>query len=95
MKLKLVAAISKRAKEIRKDVKISAAVYGAYPSCRHSVGQDWVDWAKSGYVDFLCPMNYTASDKVFQGWIENQQRLLDGCVPIYPGIGATATGISQ
>ncbi|MBN2292759.1 MAG: family 10 glycosylhydrolase, partial [Pirellulales bacterium] len=91
---RLVTTVAKRAKAIRKDVKISAAVFGSYPSCRTSVGQDWVRWAKSGYVDFLCPMDYTASDMSFQALINNQLRLLDGCVPIYPGIGATATGIS-
>ena len=90
---RLVAAVYKQAKQIRKDVKISAAVFGSYPACRDSVCQDWVHWAKSGYVDFLCPMNYTDSDPRFQGWVKNQLRLLDGCVPIYPGIGATATRI--
>ena len=87
---KLVAAVARRAKTIRKDVKISAAVFGSYPACRDSVGQDWVHWAKSGYVDFLCPMDYTAGDARFQALVKNQLRLLDGCVPIYPGIGATA-----
>ena len=90
---RLVAAVSRRAKAVLKDVKISAAVFGSYPSCRDSVGQDWVLWAKSGYVDFLCPMDYTAGDMGFQALIKNQQRLLDGSVPIYPGIGASATGI--
>ena len=87
---KLVAAVARRVKAVRKDVKISAAVFGSYPACRDAVGQDWVHWAKSGYVDFLCPMDYTASDMRFQALIKNQLRLLDGCIPIYPGIGATA-----
>ncbi len=91
---RLVAAVSKRAKAIRKDVKISAAVFSSYPSCRDSIGQDWVHWAKSGYIDFLCPMDYTESDMGFQALINNQHRLLDGCVPIYPGIGASATRIA-
>ena len=88
---RLVAAVHGQAKKIRKGVKISAAVFGSYPACRDSVGQDWVRWAKAGYVDFLCPMDYTDSDRSFRALIENQLRLLDGCVPIYPGIGATAT----
>ncbi len=87
---KLVAAVARRVKALRKDVKISAAVFGSYPACRDSVGQDWIHWAKSGYVDFLCPMDYTESDTRFQSLVKNQLRLLDGCVPIYPGIGATA-----
>ena len=91
---KLVATVSKRAKAIRKDIKISAAVFSSYPACRDSIGQDWVHWAKSGYVDFLCPMDYTESDLGFQALIKNQHRLLGVSVPIYPGIGASATNIA-
>ena len=36
-------------------------------------------------------MDYNASDVGFQTLIKNQHRLLDGCVPIYPGIGASAS----
>ena len=63
---KLVAATHDQAKQIRADIKISAAVFGYYPSCRDSVGQDWVGWAKAGHVDFLCPMNYTEDDEQFE-----------------------------
>ena len=86
---RLVATVHDRAKKVRDDIKISAAVFGSYPACRDSIGQDWASWAKSGYVDFLCPMDYTESNMGFRALIKNQQRLLDGSVPIYPGIGAT------
>jgi uncharacterized lipoprotein YddW (UPF0748 family) len=88
---RLVEAVSREARKIRPEMKISAAVFGAYPACRESIAQDWVAWAKAGYVDFLCPMDYTNSDQAFRGLVGNQLRLLDGCVPIYPGIGATAS----
>ncbi len=85
---RLVAAVSRDAKKIKPGIKISAAVFGAYPDCRESVGQDWVEWVKEGYLDFVCPMDYSQSDPYFIGLVENQLRLVDGRIPVYPGIGA-------
>ena len=90
---RLVETVSREARKIRPGVKISAAVFRDYPSCRASVGQDWPLWAKRGYVDFLCPMNYTADDKQFAAWIKTQSKLV-GNVPLYPGIGATASRVT-
>jgi uncharacterized lipoprotein YddW (UPF0748 family) len=87
----LVAAVHREAKKLRPQLKVSAAVFGAYPSCRESVGQDWPEWVKAGYVDFLCPMDYTNSDETFRGLVENQLKLVAGRIPIYPGIGATSS----
>jgi uncharacterized lipoprotein YddW (UPF0748 family) len=88
---RLVAAVHDEAKKIRPGLKISAAVFGSYPDCRQSIGQDWVAWAKAGYLDFLCPMDYTESDLSFTNLVTNQLKLVGGRVPIYPGIGATAS----
>ena len=79
------------ARQIRPGIKISAAVFSAYPDCRRTVAQDWPLWARQGYVDFLCPMDYTESDLTFAGLVENQLRLVAGKIPLYPGIGATAS----
>jgi uncharacterized lipoprotein YddW (UPF0748 family) len=91
---RLVAAVHREAKKIRPRIKISAAVFGAYPSCREGVGQDWVAWVKAGYLDFVCPMDYTDNDLHFSALVENQLRLIGGRIPLYPGIGATATHIA-
>jgi len=85
---RLVAAVARDAKKLKSEIKISAAVFGAYPDCRESVGQDWVKWVKAGYLDFVCPMDYSQSDPSFIGLVENQLRLVDGRIPVYPGIGA-------
>jgi len=85
---RLVAAVAERARRLRPGVKISAAVFGAYPECRESVGQDWVLWVKEGYLDFVCPMDYTQEDAAFVRLVENQLKLVEGRIPIYPGIGA-------
>ena len=88
---RLVEAVSAQARQIRPKIKISAAVFGAYPACRESVGQDWVAWVKAGYLDFVCPMDYTESDFSFTALVSNQIELVGGRIPIYPGIGATAS----
>jgi uncharacterized lipoprotein YddW (UPF0748 family) len=88
---RLVEAVSREARKIRPGIKISAAVFGSYPSCRQSVGQDWPAWVKAGYLDFLCPMDYTESALAFSGLVENQLKLVGGRIPVYPGIGATAS----
>jgi uncharacterized lipoprotein YddW (UPF0748 family) len=88
---RLVAAVSTEGRKIRPKLKISAAVFSAYPACRESVGQDWVSWVKAGYLDFLCPMDYTESDLAFAGMVTEQLRLVAGRIPVYPGIGASAS----
>ncbi len=91
---KLVAAVHAGGKKLRPDLKISAAVFGSYPDCRRSVAQDWPVWVKAGYLDFLCPMDYTESDLYFRTLVANQLRLVGGRIPVYPGIGATASRVS-
>lgn len=91
----LVADVSREAKKMRPGLKISAAVFGSYPDCRKSRGQDWPEWVKAGYLDFICPMDYTTNDKEFAYLVALQTELIGGRLPLYPGIGATATGIAM
>jgi uncharacterized lipoprotein YddW (UPF0748 family) len=91
----LVATVHREAKKIRPGIQISAAVFGAYPGCRDSVGQDWLRWVKDGDLDFLCPMNYTTNNNEFSGLVRTQLKQIGGRIPILPGIGATATNISM
>ena len=45
---RVVEAVSREARQIRPGIEISAAVFPDYPSCRDSVGQDWVSWVQAG-----------------------------------------------
>ena len=91
----LVEAVSREARKLRPGLKISAAVFGSYPDSRRSVAQDWPAWIKAGYLDFVCPMDYTTNDAEFVSLVRNQLKLIEGRIPLYPGIGATATGIAM
>ncbi len=84
---RLVKAVHEQAKEVRPGIEISAAVFGAYPSCKASVAQDWVAWVEAGYLDFICPMDYTENDQAFVNLVTSQLEYVDGRIPVYPGIG--------
>jgi len=86
---RLVAAVSKQARLVRPGIKISAAVFPDWAGARDDVGQDWKLWVERGYLDFVCPMQYT--DNAFQFGAETQQnaKLVAGKIPLIPGIGAT------
>ena len=86
----VVRQIREHLQEVNPAVKLSAAVWGNYPTCVESVGQDWPLWLRKGYVDFVCPMNYTVDASRFAALTRSQ---LDLPVPrgrVYPGIGVTA-----
>ncbi|MHC4745455.1 MAG: glycoside hydrolase family 10 protein, partial [Planctomycetota bacterium] len=82
----VVEAVARGAKRIRGDVEISAAVFRNWPSDRDAVGQDWKLWCDRGYLDFVCPMDYTAFNSAFERMV-SQQLPWAGKVPCYPGIG--------
>lgn len=88
---RLVRLLHKRLREADPDIKLSAAVFGWYPGCITTIGQDWIAWAKAGYLDFVCPMNYTEETDYFTELLTNQLTLMPKNVSIYPGIGATAS----
>lgn len=89
-----VACVSKEIKKLRPNVKLSAAVYGAYPESVGRVGQDWGSWLKYGLVDFVCPMDYTDNMPYFVDLVNRQRQLAASTSHIYPGIGVIA-GESQ
>ena len=88
----VVADVAKRSRAIDPNVKISAAVFHGYPRTRRGIGQDWKLWIDKGYVDFVCPMDYTTDLKTFDLWTRGQARLVANKVPFYPGIGSYRLG---
>ena len=87
---RLVADVSQEARRIRPGIQVSAAVFPDYPNCRDSVGQDWLQWIRNGYLDFVCPMDYTEYADHLEAMVTRQLRFVDSRVPLYPGIGATS-----
>jgi len=83
---RVVAAVHDAVKKVKPNVQISAAVFANWQADRNTVGQDWKLWCERGYLDFVCPMDYTSSNTQFETLI-GQQRAWAGKVPCYPGIG--------
>lgn len=85
----LVAAVSEQARKVRPGILISAAVFPDWTSARDDVGQDWKMWVEKGYLDFVCPMQYTDNGALFEAKTKQSAGWVGGRVPLMPGIGAT------
>ena len=85
---RLVQAISLQARALRAEIRLSAAVFADWPRTRLSLGQDWVHWARQGYLDFVCPMDYIPDRARFERTVSAQVDWLGGRIPLYIGIGA-------
>jgi uncharacterized lipoprotein YddW (UPF0748 family) len=86
----LVKAVSRQARAVRPRIKLSAAVFPDWPADRDSIGQDWKLWCEKGWLDFVCPMDYTPSNRSFDNMIARQAQWA-GRTPCYPGIGLSAS----
>ncbi len=86
----LVADVRATQRRIAPRTTVSAAVLGKYPACVQSVGQDWMAWLESGYIDYACPMNYTESPKTYAELLALQLRDRKTARRIIGGIGVTA-----
>lgn len=83
----VVRETARKVRDIKPHVKISAAVFSGYPGTKRSIGQDWVRWCREGWLDFVCPMNYTTIDSSFESMTAGQMGHLQGAVPLVTGIG--------
>ena len=86
----VVKAVSAGARAIKPRIKLSAAVFSNWASDRDGVGQDWKLWCEKGYLDFVCPMDYTPSNASFENMVSKQVQWA-GRTPCYPGIGVSAS----
>jgi len=86
----VVRAVSEQARAINPRIKLSAAVFRNWAADRDGVGQDWKLWCDQGWLDFVCPMDYTPSHRQFENMVAQQVQWA-GRVPCYPGIGVSAS----
>jgi len=86
----VVQAVSEQARAIKPKIRISAAVFRQWNTDRDGVGQDWKLWCDNGWLDFVCPMDYTPINRNFENWIAQQVQWA-GRARCYPGIGVSAS----
>ncbi len=84
----VVKEVAEKARAIKPWIKISAAVFSDWPRSRETIGQDAKLWVDRGYLDFVCPMNYTNDTSRLGALTEAQVAAVRGQVPLYVGIGA-------
>lgn len=82
----LVREVARRVRKEAPGVKISAAVFNSPCSDREGIGQDWTLWCRKGWLDRVCPMNYTASPLLLKSMVEAQKAAV-GNVQLVPGLG--------
>jgi uncharacterized lipoprotein YddW (UPF0748 family) len=71
----------------QRGVKLSLAARADYFGAALVEGQDWADWARRGWLDFLCPMNYTTDREEHRRRLSMQLGLVGGACPVYSGLG--------
>lgn len=90
---KLVRTTSEEARRIRPGIQVSAAVFRNWEVDSRIVMQDWKLWCAKGWLDFVCPMDYTANDATHDAWVR-RQKAHAGTAGLVPGIGASSTGVT-
>lgn len=86
----LELSIAARANYINQKDLEAPPVYGLGPAVFE--GQDWLEWADKGLVDFICPMNYHTDTSLFESVFHDHQRLMKGAkARHYPGIGVQSS----
>ena len=80
--------------EARRRVKrpkwLTAAVYGKYPNCINTVGQDWDSWLNLNVVDYVVPMDYTEDNAKLIELLAQQGSSRTHAHKTIVGIGVTA-----
>jgi len=74
-----------------KGLSLSMAARANYFGSALVEGQDWVQWARDGLMDFICPMNYTTDRETHRERLSGQMALIGTSVPMYDGIGRSSS----
>ena len=88
-------AVTQFVAEARRRVKrprwLTTAVYGKYPRCIDTVGQDWVKWLNFDLVDYVVPMDYTESASQFEAFMRQHAAPSKNARRTIAGIGVTSS----
>ena len=82
----VVEQIARKARALKPDLEISAAVWMYANRAYLALGQDWRGWLEEGLLDFAVPMTYTLDDRLLRYQVEHFAGLAQG-EKIWPGLG--------
>ncbi len=83
----MVARIVKGVRAIDPGIKVTLAARAIVQSAYASDAQDWPGWAKKGYLDMVCPMDYTNNLNTLRERVQPQMDAIGGAVPVCPILG--------
>ena len=83
---RVVREVNAKVRGVKPGVEISAAVFKNADNDVKVVGQDWSCWCREGWLDFVCPMDYTSNWISFRTLVRIQKKQ-HGKAKLYPGIG--------
>ncbi|MBP7950840.1 MAG: family 10 glycosylhydrolase [Verrucomicrobiales bacterium] len=86
----LVRTTSEQVRKVRPGIKVSAAVFSDWEVDSRTVMQDWKLWCEKGWLDFVCPMDYTMNHRAYEAKVR-RQKVLAGPAGLVPGIGASSS----
>ncbi|NLW49570.1 MAG: family 10 glycosylhydrolase [Candidatus Brocadiaceae bacterium] len=84
---RLVESVCRRAKQVRPDAVVTAAVYHT-ESGADSVLQDWPRWHREGLCDYVIPMSYVRTPDALEAAFAWWKRIDPALTRILPGVGA-------
>ena len=83
----LLARLAQAARRERASLQLSAAVVPDEATALHQKYQDWPAWAAQGILDAVCPMTYTADERIYREQVE-RARVLAAPRAVWAGVGA-------
>ena len=90
-------ALSKKARSIRRDIKISATACAPYARAYREAFQDWSAWYNSGLVDYITLMSYPPDLKSLKEYVREAKekapdfKKVNIAVPAYKLINSVGT----
>jgi uncharacterized lipoprotein YddW (UPF0748 family) len=84
----LVREISEEARRLKPSVKVSLASWASTWGALRDVAQDWFQWVDEGWLDFICPMDYSPDVECVRRAVQQQVGFAGARAPVYAGLGA-------
>ena len=72
-------------------LEVSAACIRGYPESIIDNGQDWVDWAEKGIIDYVFPMNYSVSTAFMLKRARIHMSMISDLCELWEGLGTWHT----
>lgn len=84
----LADRLARAAKYERPGVVVSAAVVPDEAAAIHHKFQDWPAWLVRGILDAVCPMSYSADERIFRQQVEVARAYVGSGQRLWAGVGA-------